>query len=51
MSSVTAPTNGPLAGLLFYEAPSALVGQVHYIYSDNAPVLLGTIYPPKNKLY
>jgi Flp pilus assembly protein TadG len=49
--SMTAPTNGPLAGLLFYEDPTVPAGQVHYVYSDNAPVLLGTIYLPKNQLY
>ncbi|WBK00475.1 TadE/TadG family type IV pilus assembly protein [Methylocystis parvus] len=49
--NLTAPTSGPLAGLLFYEDRDAPAGQAHYIYSDNAPTLHGTIYLPKNQLY
>lgn len=49
--SLAAPTSGPMAGLLFYEDRNAPTGQVHYIYSDNAPKLLGTIYLPRNQLY
>jgi Flp pilus assembly protein TadG len=49
--NMTAPTSGPMAGLILYEDRNAASGQVHYIYSDNAPTLLGTIYLPKNQLY
>jgi len=49
--NMTAPTGGPLAGLLVYEDHAAPSGQVHYIYSDNAPVLHGTIYLPVNQLW
>lgn len=49
--NLTAPKSGPLAGLLIYEDRNAPTGQVHYIYSDNAPTMLGTIYLPRNQLY
>jgi Flp pilus assembly protein TadG len=49
--NMTAPTGGPLAGLLVYEDHNAPPGQVHYIYSNNAPVLHGTIYLPANQLW
>ncbi len=49
--SLTAPTSGPMAGLLIYEDRNAPTGQFHRIYSDNAPMMLGTIYLPRNQLY
>ncbi|PPD44191.1 MAG: hypothetical protein CTY15_08115 [Methylocystis sp.] len=49
--NLTAPTSGPMAGLLIYEDRNAPAGQVHRIRSDNAPTMLGTIYLPKNQLY
>lgn len=49
--NLTAPTTGPLAGLLVYEDRNAPPGQVHYIYSDNAPTLHGTIYLPRSQLF
>lgn len=49
--NLTAPTSGPMAGLLIFEDRSAPSGQVHYLYSDNAPTMLGTIYLPRNQLY
>ena len=49
--NMTAPTSGPLAGLLVFEDRNAPTGQTHIIYSDNAPVLHGTIYLPQNELH
>lgn len=49
--SLTAPTNGPMAGLLVYEDRNAPTGQRHDIFSDNAPTMLCTIYLPRNQLY
>ncbi len=42
--SLTAPNEGPLAGVLFFEDRSAPEGRVHRILSDDARVLLGTFY-------
>jgi len=49
--NMTAPTNGPLAGLMIYEDPNVSSGQRHNIHSNNAPNLHGTIYLPVNELY
>lgn len=46
---LTAPTDGPLAGLLFYEDPNSLPGRRFEIVSDNARRLVGTIYLPKGE--
>lgn len=48
--SLTAPENGALAGLLFYEDRNGPTGQIHRIGSDNARLLLGTVYLPNGKL-
>lgn len=48
--SLTAPKDGALAGLLFYEDRNAPVGETHRIGSDNARLLLGTVYLPKGTL-
>ncbi len=48
--NMTAPTNGPMAGLLFFEDRTVTVNQLHQISSDNASVLLGTIYLPQGRL-
>lgn len=48
--SLTAPDDGPLAGLLFYEDRGAPTGRLHRIGSDNARLLLGTVYLPKGTL-
>ena len=48
--SLTAPTDGPMAGLLFFEDPSLGVKLKHKITSDDARVLLGTIYFPVGSL-
>lgn len=47
---MTAPVTGPLAGLLFFEDRAAPKERVHKFTSDNAPVLLGTIYLPQGVL-
>jgi Flp pilus assembly protein TadG len=47
---LTAPKQGPLAGLLFFEDRNAAKNNVHIINSDDARVLLGTIYFPKGTL-
>ncbi len=43
---LTAPTSGPLAGILFFEDRKAPLLRVHRIGSNNARNLLGTIYLP-----
>ncbi|MEM6665707.1 MAG: pilus assembly protein TadG-related protein [Pseudomonadota bacterium] len=48
--SLTAPKAGPMAGLLVYEDRSAPDIVKHEITSDNARMLLGTIYLPNGTL-
>jgi len=48
--SLTAPKDGPLAGLLMFEDASRRTAATHYIQSDDARVLLGTIYLPASNL-
>jgi Flp pilus assembly protein TadG len=62
--SLTAPKDGPLAGILIYDDPSGAPAPVHaksyskqgraprehLILSDNARKLLGTIYMPQGRL-
>lgn len=48
--SLSAPVNGLLAGLLFFEDRNVVAGQTHVILSDNARTLLGTIYLSRGKL-
>ena len=48
--SLTAPKNGPMAGLLFFEDRNLAVPLMHRITSDDARVLLGTIYLPVGSL-
>ena len=47
--SLTAPTTGTLAGLLFYEDRN-VGGNTHKITSNDARLLLGTIYLPNSSL-
>ena len=44
---LSAPKEGPMAGILFYENPSAPEGRNFEISSDSARKLLGTIYLPR----
>lgn len=44
---LSAPEDGPMAGLLFYENPAAPIGRNFEISSDAARKLLGTIYLPR----
>lgn len=44
---LSAPTDGPMAGILFYENPAAPQGRRFKISSDSARKLLGTIYLPR----
>jgi len=48
--SMTAPTTGIMAGMLLFEDPTAPAGIAHQILSNNAPLLLGTIYTPKGAI-
>ncbi len=48
--SLAAPTSGPMAGLLFFEDRSLTTKLRHKITSDDARVLLGTIYLPVGSL-
>ena len=43
---LTAPKDGPLAGILFFEDRKALPLRIHRIGSNNARNLVGTIYLP-----
>ena len=47
---LTAPKEGVLAGMLFFEDPKSPVATYHTIASDNARRLVGTIYIPQSKL-
>jgi hypothetical protein len=48
--SLTAPNSGGMAGLLFWEDKAVQPLQTHSIQSNNARVLLGTIYLPQGIL-
>ena len=48
--SLSAPRDGALASLLFFEDRRAAVGNRHLISSDDARMLLGTIYLPNGRL-
>jgi len=45
--SLSAPTGGPMAGLLFFEDRGGAAGRVFEVLSDNARRLVGTIYMPR----
>ncbi|MDP3254580.1 MAG: pilus assembly protein [Bosea sp. (in: a-proteobacteria)] len=47
---LTAPQNGVMAGILFFEDRSSPVNQKHEILSNDAKVLLGTLYFPQGEL-
>jgi hypothetical protein len=47
---LTAPKDGPMAGILFYENRGVLLGRTFLISSQNAHRLLGTIYLPRGLL-
>lgn len=47
---LSGPTDGPLAGLLFYENPSAKEGRQFKISSNHVRKLIGTIYLPQGTL-
>ncbi len=49
--SLGAPKDGELAGLLFFEDRNNKAKQKFEIFSDDARVLLGTIYLPQGRLY
>jgi Flp pilus assembly protein TadG len=49
--SLMAPVTGLMAGLLMFEDRAAPQGEVHQILSNNAHVLLGTIYLSRNRLH
>lgn len=48
--SFTAPKEGEMAGLLFFENPDQTVSYVHEITSVNTKKLVGTVYLPKSEL-
>jgi hypothetical protein len=49
--SLTAPRDGAMAGLLFFEERGTSALRVHRIASNNAHTLLGTIYLPKGVFF
>lgn len=48
--NLTAPKNGPMASLLFFEDRNSPPDRVHQIKSDEARVLLGVLYFPRGIL-
>lgn len=48
--NLTAPKDGPLAGILMFEDRAAPAKRMHKIFSNNARTLLGTIYIPNGRL-
>lgn len=48
---LSAPKDGPMAGILFFEDTAAPVGRTHSILSNDARNLLGTFYLPKGTLF
>lgn len=48
--SLTAPTTGPLAGILFFENRDTIFATYHHIQSNDARKLVGTMYFPNSKL-
>lgn len=49
--SLTAPKDGTMAGLLMFEDRTVKQNQMYQIFSDDARLLLGTIYLPRGRLY
>lgn len=49
--NLSAPKDGVMAGILFFEERNSLIGRIHQITSNNARRLLGTIYIPKGNLF
>jgi Flp pilus assembly protein TadG len=49
--SLTAPQSGAMAGMLIAEDRASPTGQIHQILSNDARILLGTIYLPQNRLH
>ncbi|MCH9806500.1 MAG: hypothetical protein K0U74_02095 [Alphaproteobacteria bacterium] len=49
--SLTAPISGEMAGLLIFESRSRPEGEKFELLSNNALVLLGTIYIPRGELH
>lgn len=47
---LTAPRDGILAGILFYEDRNSPINQKHEVLSNDAKVLLGTLYLPQGEL-
>lgn len=45
--ALSAPKDGPMAGLLFFEDRSAPLGRRHVIRSNDARSFIGTIYLPR----
>lgn len=49
--SLTAPKDGEMAGILMFEDRASEIGKTHEIMSDNARMLLGTIYLSRGRLH
>ena len=47
---LTAPKDGVMTGMLFFEDPDSPVATYHTISSNNARRLVGTVYIPRSKL-
>jgi Flp pilus assembly protein TadG len=48
--NLVAPSDGPMAGILFFEDRNATPNHQHVLASRNAPQLLGTLYFPEGQL-
>lgn len=48
--SLEAPTSGAMAGLLVFAARDTTRGNQHRVYSENAQVMVGTVYIPTGEL-
>jgi Flp pilus assembly protein TadG len=49
-STLSAPTTGPYAGILFYQDPNALIGGSNSFLGNNSMVYTGAIYFPKQQV-
>lgn len=48
--SLTAPKEGPMAGILLYVDPEDATASDHVLLSNDARMLVGTVYVPKGRL-
>ena len=49
-AELTAPTTGPLAGIIIFQDRSVADGTIHLFNSDSSSFFVGTIYMPNGKV-